>query len=72
MKELEHFAMKILENDCPVRGLSDYLSTTSVSVYNEDLVQDLINLLEIHKEELRNLRRSAKLKLDHFRRVRNQ
>ena len=72
MKELERFALKILENDCPVRGLSEYLKKTSISAYNEDQVQDLINLLEIHEDEIRNLRRTAKLKLSHFRRARNQ
>ena len=39
MKELESYTLKILENDCPVRGLSDYLRTLSISVYNEDQVQ---------------------------------
>jgi hypothetical protein len=72
MKELEDFAMRILENDCPVRGLSEYLKITSISAYNEDQVQDLINLLEIHEDEIRKLRLTAKLKLNHFRRARNQ
>ena len=72
MKELELFAMKILENDCPVRGLSEYLKKTPINAYNEDQVQDLINLLEIHEDEIRNLRRTAKLMLSHFRRARNQ
>ena len=71
MKELEFYALKILENDCPVNGLSEYLRATPVSALNEDQVHDIINLLEIHENEIRDLRRSAKLKLNHFRHVRN-
>ena len=66
MNELEKLANEILNQDCPVRKLSQLISETKVSEINASEFRKIVDLLEIHEEEIRQLRQTARLKMREY------
>ena len=61
-KRVEH----LLGSKCPIKTLSDLIRETQVSEETRTELEDVVSMLEIHENELRNLRQSLNLRLRQF------
>ena len=56
MEEINAVVEHLLGEPCPLKTLSDLLSGTAVSAENISELENIINVLERHEEEIRRLR----------------
>ena len=61
MNDISAIVEHLLSADCPVKTLSDMLSGMDVSAENISELDKVVNLLEMHEEEIRRLRQSISL-----------
>ncbi len=61
-KQVEH----LLGSKCPIEILSNQLEEIHVSAENKAELDDAVNMLEIHENEIRNLRQSINLRLRQY------
>ena len=66
MSNVDAQIKRLLSNDCPVKTLSTILSDLTVSAENCSEIEDLVSTLEIHENELRQLRQSLTLRLRQY------
>jgi hypothetical protein len=67
MDKLEKLTESMLSKDCPLEKVHDLVSSFKVSDINEQSVENAINVLEMHEEEIRTLRQKLSLKLGNHR-----
>jgi len=66
MDDIKAVVERLLGEGCPLKTLSDLLSGTVVSAKNISELENIVNLLEMHEEEIRRLRQSISLRARHY------
>ena len=61
MNDINAVVERLLGEGCPLKTLSDLLSDMDVSAENISELEKVVNLLEMHEEEIRRLRQSVSL-----------
>jgi len=61
MNDISAVVERLLGTDCTVKTLSDMLSGMDASAENISELEKVVNLLEMHEEEIRRLRQSISL-----------
>jgi hypothetical protein len=62
MDDIKAVVERLLGEGCPLKTLSDLLLGTDVSAENISELENIVNLLEMHEEEIRRLRQSISLR----------
>lgn len=63
MEDLEQLLQSILINDCPVKMVSDMIQNLEVQDDNDKSIEEAVNLLKMHEDEIRKLRQELSTKL---------
>ena len=66
MNDINAVVERLLGSDCPVKTLSDLLSGMDVSAENVSELENIVNLLEMHEDEIRRLRQSVSLHIRQY------
>jgi hypothetical protein len=66
MNDINAIVERLLGADCPVKMLSDLLSGMDVSAENASELENIVNLLEMHEDEIRRLRQSVSLHIRQY------
>jgi len=67
MADTRKIVERLLSEDCPVRLLSNVLSGREITPDNVSELERILNVLEMHEEEMRRLRQSIMLGIrDHY------
>jgi len=62
MDDVKAVVERLLGEGCPLKTLSDLLLGADVSAENISELENIVNLLEMHEEEIRRLRQSISLR----------
>lgn len=67
MADTRKIVERLLREDCPIRLLSNVLSGREITPDNVSELEKILNVLEMHEEEIRRLRQSIMLGIrDHY------